>query len=78
MPLAEFLAPPIAVVDRDAHGLGAAAARRALARLGQGGTRDDGPARAEVLPARFVARQSASPPLSSAAGRVVNSSSRFP
>lgn len=78
MPLAEFLAPPIAVVDRDAHGLGAAAARRALARLGQGGTRDDGPARAELLPARFVARQSASPPLSSAAGRVVNSSSRFP
>lgn len=62
VPLAEFLAPPIAVIDRDPHGLGAAAARRALARLGQGGVRDDGPARADVLPVAFVARQSVSPP----------------
>jgi LacI family transcriptional regulator len=62
VPLGEFLARPIAVVDRDPSGLGSAAARRALARLGRGGVRDDGPARAELLPARFVARPSAGPP----------------
>jgi LacI family transcriptional regulator len=62
-PLAEFLSPPIAVVDRDPHGLGIAAARRALTRLGQGGgNRDDGPPHADILPVRFVARQAFSPP----------------
>jgi LacI family transcriptional regulator len=66
VPLGEFLARPIAMVDRDPSGLGAAAARRALARLGHGGVRDDGPARIELLPARFVARPFAGPPRSPA------------
>jgi len=60
LPLAAFTTPPIAVVDRDPKGLGIAAARRALARLGSGGVRDDGPARMDLLPARFIPRPSAS------------------
>ncbi len=43
-PLAELSRPPIAVVDRDPRGLGAAAATLALRRLGHGGVRDEGPA----------------------------------
>jgi LacI family transcriptional regulator len=56
-PLTELSRPPIAVVDRDPHGLGAAAASRALKRLGHNGTRDE-PARIQVLPTRFIPRAS--------------------
>jgi len=57
-PLAELSHPPIAVVDRDPRSLGAAAARLALGRLGHRGARDDGPARVEVHPMRFIPRAS--------------------
>lgn len=60
-PLAELSHPPIAVVDRDPFGLGAAAATRALARLGRGETRDDGPSQVEKRPTRFIARPSCMP-----------------
>ena len=57
-PLTELAHPPIAVVDRDPRGLGAAAATLALQRLGHGGSRDESPARVEVRPARFIPRAS--------------------
>ncbi len=57
-PLAELSHPPIAVVDRDPRGLGAAAAALALKRLGHGGARDEAPARIEIRPARFIPRAS--------------------
>jgi LacI family transcriptional regulator len=57
-PLAELSRPPIAVVDRDPRGLGAAAAALALRRLGHGGVRDEGPARSEIRPTRFIPRAS--------------------
>ena len=55
-PLSELSHPPIAVVDRDAHGLGAAAATIALRRLKR--EADSEPACSEVLPVRFIARAS--------------------
>ena len=57
-PLAELSHPPIAVVDRDPRGLGAAAATLALKRLGHGGVRYDEPAHSEVRPVRFIKRAS--------------------
>lgn len=57
-PLAELSRPPLAVVDRDARGLGAAAATLALKRLGHGGIRFDEPTQVEIRPARFVPRPS--------------------
>ena len=61
-PLTELAHPPIAVVDRDPRGLGAAAATLALQRLGHGGSRDESPARVEVRPARFIPRASCMAP----------------
>ncbi|MCB1500029.1 MAG: LacI family DNA-binding transcriptional regulator [Bauldia sp.] len=58
-PLAEFFRPPIAVVDRDPHGLGAAAASLALRRLGHGGVRFEEPPGVEIRPVRFISRRSA-------------------
>jgi LacI family transcriptional regulator len=57
-PLAELSHPPIAVVDRDPRGLGAAAATLALKRLGHGGVHYDEPAQVEVRPVRFIKRAS--------------------
>lgn len=57
-PLAELSRPPIAVVDRDPRGLGAAAATLALRRLGHGGSRYEEPAQVEVRRARFIPRPS--------------------
>ena len=57
-PLAELSRPPIAVVDRDPRGLGAAAATLALKRLGHGGVRYEEPAQVEVRPAPFISRAS--------------------
>jgi len=57
-PLTQLSHPPIAVVDRDPRGLGAAAARLALGRLGHGGIRDEAPARVEIRPVRFIPRPS--------------------
>lgn len=57
-PLAELSRPPIAVVDRDPYGLGAAAATLALKRLGHGGTRYEAPARVEMRRTRFIPRAS--------------------
>lgn len=57
-PLTELAHPPIAVVDRDPRGLGAAAATLALRRLGHGGNRDESPARVDIRPARFIPRAS--------------------
>ena len=61
-PLTELSHPPIAVVDRNPRGLGAAAATLALQRLGHGGSRDESPARVEVRPARFIPRASCMAP----------------
>jgi len=60
-PLTQLAHPPIAVVDRDPYGLGVAAARVALRRLGAGGPRDVGPARVDVRPTQFHARASCMP-----------------
>ena len=49
-PLAEFFRPPIAVVDREPHGLGAAAAALVLRRLGHGGVRYDEPPQVRCAP----------------------------
>lgn len=57
-PLAELSRPPLAVVDRDPRGLGAAAATLALRRLGHGGVRTDEPAEVEIRPVRFIPRPS--------------------
>jgi len=57
-PLAELSRPPIAVVDRDPRGLGAAAATLALKRLGHGGVRGDEGAQVEVRRVRFIPRAS--------------------
>jgi LacI family transcriptional regulator len=57
-PLTQLAHPPIAVVDRDPYGLGVAAARVALRRLGAGVARDEGPARVDVRPTEFHARAS--------------------
>ncbi len=57
-PLVELSQPAIAVVDRDAQGLGAAAATLALRRLGYGGDRDDSPPRVEIRATRFIQRAS--------------------
>ncbi len=57
-PLAELSRPPIAVVDRDPRGLGAAAATIALRRLGRGGKSDYAPGGVEILPTRFIPRAS--------------------
>ena len=57
-PLAELSRPPIAVVDRDPRGLGAAAATLALKRLGHGGVHYEEPAQVEVRPAPFIPRAS--------------------
>ncbi len=57
-PLPELSRPPIAVVDRDPRGLGAAAAGLALKRLGHGGVRYEGGAQVEIRRARFIARAS--------------------
>lgn len=61
-PLTQLYQPPIAVVDRDPYGLGVVAARLALGRLGEVANRDDGPARLEVRPVRFIERPSCAPP----------------
>lgn len=58
-PLPVLFRPPIAVVDRDPHGLGAAAASLALRRLGHGGIRYEEPPQVDVRPARFISRPSA-------------------
>jgi LacI family transcriptional regulator len=55
-PLAELSRPPIAVVDRDPRGLGAAAATLALKRLARAGTGEG--AAVEVRRARFIPRPS--------------------
>jgi LacI family transcriptional regulator len=60
-PLTQLHKPAIAVVDRDASGLGVDAARLALGRLGSIGPRDDSPARLEVRPVTFVSRASCAP-----------------
>jgi len=65
-PLPELFKPPIAVVDRDAHGLGAAAATLALRRLGHGGSRNEEPPQTDIRPARFILRPSAGAPLDEA------------
>jgi LacI family transcriptional regulator len=57
-PLAELSRPPLAVVDRDPRGLGAAAATLALKRLGHGGVRYEEPAQVEFRRARFILRPS--------------------
>ena len=57
-PLPELSRPPIAVVDRDPRGLGAAAAGLALKRLGHGGVRYEDGAQVEVRRARFIPRAS--------------------
>jgi LacI family transcriptional regulator len=57
-PLAELSRPPIAVVDRDPRGLGAAAATLVLKRLGHGGSPYEVGARVEVRRARFIPRLS--------------------
>lgn len=57
-PLSQLSHPPIAVVDRDPRGLGAAAAELLLKRLGHAGPRDETPARVEVRAARFIPRAS--------------------
>jgi LacI family transcriptional regulator len=57
-PLPELSRPPIAVVDRDPRGLGAAAATLALKRLGHGGARYEAAAQVEVRRARFIPRSS--------------------
>lgn len=62
-PLPELSRPPIAVVDRDPRGLGAAAAALALKRLGHGGVRFEGEAQVEVRRARFIPRASCGGPL---------------
>ncbi|MEO8669533.1 MAG: LacI family DNA-binding transcriptional regulator [Bauldia sp.] len=56
--LCELAHPPIAVVDRDAHGLGGAAASLALKRVGHGSARETGPPLVEILPTRFIPRAS--------------------
>ncbi len=61
-PLPQLFRPPIAVVDRDVHALGQAAAHLALARLGASGERDEGPARIEVRPTTFIPRASCAVP----------------
>jgi LacI family transcriptional regulator len=60
-PLTELSHPPIAVVDRDPLGLGTEAASLVLRRLGHDGRRDEGPARLESRPARFIPRASLMP-----------------
>jgi LacI family transcriptional regulator len=57
--LPRLFRPPIAVVDRDARGLGAAAANAALRRLR---TPDTGPARLEIRPTTFIPRASCAAP----------------
>jgi LacI family transcriptional regulator len=57
-PLAELSRPPLAVVDRCPRELGAAAARLALKRLGEGGVRHGAPAEIEIRRARFIPRAS--------------------
>lgn len=57
-PLAELSRPPIAVVDRDPRGLGAAAATLALKRLGHGGVRYEEPTQVEIRRTRFIPRAS--------------------
>jgi LacI family transcriptional regulator len=55
-PLTELSRPPIAVVDRDPHSLGAAAATLVLRRLRR--ETENEPPRSEVLPTRFIPRAS--------------------
>lgn len=57
-PLAELSRPPLAVVDRDPSGLGAAAATLVLKRLGHGGARHEVPPEVELRRARFIPRAS--------------------
>ena len=56
--LAELYHPPIAVVDRNLHAIGAAAARLAMRRLGHGLPEMDPTACIEILPTRFIPRAS--------------------
>jgi LacI family transcriptional regulator len=60
-PLARLFRPPIAVVDRDARGLGEAAARMALGRLVTSGDGEH-PASVEIRRTTFVPRASCAPP----------------
>jgi LacI family transcriptional regulator len=70
-PLTQLYRPPIAVVDRDMRGLGEAAARIALARLGANAS--DYETQVEIRPTMFIARGSCAPAhgaLEAAGGRL--------